>query len=1195
MNLTFTPAKKISLLLVISIFGLFSCNQKTQEQLTDSEIPAMDTSRDHEGDTFSIVAYDPNTGEIGGAGCSCFSGQIDFLSELIRDGSGNLLGGIHSQASYNASTQAFARNRMLAGDSPQEIINATVAADGGSASRQYGVVGFDNGTLTSAGFTGSTNGNWAGNITGNDPNTGMEYAIQGNILDTSTGAGKQDILNDMESAFRNSEGTLADKLMAALQGAKRVGADNRCANSGNSGRAAFVKVLRPTDPTGSPYINLSLYPNIGFVEPIDVLQCNYDTAVGNTGFFCRETLDTYPYVMDFETQAWEKEQTCNIRNAWIRTRFATPDANTGPTGASQGALYAFVESSDLGPDNFNNRAVIGSPCLVIPNGETTQISFDYHMFGSNMGSLALTVNNGSGWTSLWSRTGAQGSNWNSTVVDLSAYAGSTIKLRMDATTGNGANSDMAIDNIRVYQIGPVNCANTINSFPYTESLEGDLGDWTQATGDNGNWTENSGGTPSNNTGPSDSSYGASYIYLEASTPGGGQPATAIGANATAILEGPCFDLTTMPAAYFNFDYHMYGANTGSLTLQASSIEGVWNNIFSVSGQNVNNWIPTSINLNAYLGGNVKLRFVGLTGGGFASDIAIDSFVLSSCSGTTKTWKGSGWSTAGTPNGNNPILIDDSFSTATVNDLDGCFIEVNTGSTLTVDPDTYVNLKGNIKIDGTLLVAHTANVVQQDSDALVTNNGTINVNITTPVLQTRDFMVMGSPMTGDTRGVVFASAFLVLDHHPMDFIPYDGIPAGATNFSDDNGNFWKSYTGAINPAEGYIVRPQSGYSDPANESYNMTYQGGTLNTGTIARPAIFNGAEDNPDGTPIVFANPYASAISAADFISHNTLVNEVYFWEHLTPPTVIVPGEGLRFDMDDVSIFNGSMGTPASNDPGTSTTPNGIISTGQGFAIKSFGNGNVEFTNAMRLTSGNTTLRTQESDTRSENSLVLNVTGTRYQRRSNTGIAFNPLGTNEWDTNLDTRRLGTIISLYSHLETNDDELGIQTLGNLTNGTKVLLGFQSLIEGEDEFTISLASFMGDQLSEATIFLFDNVTGITTNLNESNYQFRSGKTKQDRRFTVLFETEEGTILGLEGFTKETIVIYPNPANNQLNIRIPNALETQSIKIIDMLGKTLLTKNRSIENHTILDITNLNTGVYFIEISINETRVVRKIIKQ
>ncbi len=159
----------------------------------------------------------------------------------------------------------------------------------------------------------------------------------------------------------------------------------------------------------------------------------------------------------------------------------------------------------------------------------------------------------------------------------------------------------------------------------------------------------------------------------------------------------------------------------------------------------------------------------------------------------------------------------------------------------------------------------------------------------------------------------------------------------------------------------------------------------------------------------------------------------------------------------------------------------------------------------------------------------------------------------------------------------------------------MLGFQSLIEGEDEFTISLASFMGDQLSEATIFLFDNVTGITTNLNESNYQFRSGKTKQDRRFTVLFETEEGTILGLEGFTKETIVIYPNPANNQLNIRIPNALETQSIKIIDMLGKTLLTKNRSIENHTILDITNLNTGVYFIEISINETRVVRKIIKQ
>ncbi len=1198
-----TPAKLFLLGTSIALgatFFLIKNNTGTAsvvpaENFTENGRTNPDTSRDSEGDTFSIVAYDKTTGQVGGAACSCvsYTNGIDFLSDLITDGTNNpdnIVGAIHSQAAYNATTQAFARNRMLAGDTPQQIIDATVASDGNSASRQYGVVGVD--SPGAAGFSGSSNGDYKNDQQGD--NALYTYSIQGNILDTSNG---QDLLDDMEAIFNSTTGSLGDKLMAALQAAKRVGGDSRCQSRGNSGRTAFIQVLSPgeTSPGLAYDVGDSVAAVADLIEPIDVLQCLYDA--GENTPFCRQTVSSFPYTMDFEQKSWEQEvATCSVNSSWIRSRFASPTGGTGPSGPSQGTLYSFVESSSVGGQGTSPRnAIIGSPCFEIPVGEITKMTFDYHMFGTSMGSLAVTVNDGSGWTSEWSESGNQGDIWNTTEIDLSAYAGSTIKIRIDATTGNGSSSDMAIDNIKIFQEGPVNCTTSINTFPYTESLESDLGDWSQASGDDGNWTENTGGTPSNNTGPSASSYGASYIYLESSDPvATGQP-TAIGFNATAILEGPCFDLTTMPAAYFNFDYHMFGATSGSLTLQASSIEGVWNNIFSVSGQNVNDWIPTSVNLSAYLGGNVRLRFVGVTGSSFTSDIAIDSFVLSSCSGITKTWKGNEWSSAGTPNGNNPILIDDAFSTATASSLDGCFIEVNTGSTLTVAPDDYLNITNDITINGTLLVAHTANVVQSNDDALVTNNGTINVNITTPVLQTRDFMVMGSPMTGDTRDGVFQDAFLVLNHHPMDFIPYDGIPAGATNFSDQNGNFWNSYSGAINPGEGYIVRPQSGYNDPANESYDMTYEGGTLNNGTITRPAIFNGAVDNPDGTPIVFANPYASAISASDFVSHNTLVNEIYFWEHLTPPSVIVPGEGLRFDMDDVSIYNGSMGTPASNDPGTSTTPNGVISTGQGFAIKSFGTGDVEFTNAMRLTSGNTTLRTSESTSRSENSLVLNLTGARYQRRSNTGIAFNPQGTAHMDPNLDTRRLGTIVSLFSHLETGDEELGIQTLGDLTNGTKVFLGFQSLIEAEDEFTISLSTFTGDQLFEASIYLYDKVTGITTNLKDNNYQFRSGKTKQDRRFTVFFETEESTILDIGDATIEPIIIYPNPAKNQLNIITPISQEVQSIKIIDVLGKTLVIKNSGIESHSVLDVSNLHTGVYFVEINNNGKSIIKRFIKQ
>jgi choice-of-anchor B domain-containing protein len=569
-------------------------------------------------------------------------------------------------------------------------------------------------------------------------------------------------------------------------------------------------------------------------------------------------------------------------------------------------------------------------------------------------------------------------------------------------------------------------------------------------------------------------------------------------------------------------------------------------------------------------------------------------------GETTVYQGGGSWSNGLPDiGSNAKISTQDYDTAVAGNgsFSACTCEIDANRTLTVGADTYIELENDIVVDGTLVVKHTGNVVQRMEDAQVIKglSAVINVELATPVLQTRDFMVMGSPMTADTRGGVFTNAFLVLDHHPLDFIPYAGVPQGATNFSDDNGNFWTSYTGTINPAEGYIVRPQSGYSDPANVSYDMTYFEGTLNSGPISRPAIFNGATPNPDGTPIIFSNPYASAISATDFISHNALVNEVYFWEHLTPPSVVVPGEGLRFDMDDVSIFNGSMGIPASNDDPITpvTTPNGIISTGQGFAIKSFGTGNVEFTNAMRLTSGNTTLRTQESNLWSENSLVLNVTASTYQRRSNTGIAFNPLGTDGLDTTLDTRRLGTIVSLYSQFETGEEELGIQTLGDLTNGTKVLLGFQSQIAAEDDYTISLITINGDEISEATIYLFDSDTGITTNLKENDYIFRSGKIKQDRRFTVLFEIAEDTF-GVENLDSQNIIIYPNPTTDILNI-LSAQQPIKQIEIYDMRGRLIQQNIDEDITTTSVDISRFETGIYFVKVFLESGSITKKFIKE
>jgi len=127
-------------------------------------------------DTFSIVAVDTVTGEIGSAGASCvgpFGGVGAFILSDVIEG----IGGIHTQAYYLAANQVNAHNKMLEGLSPQEIIDWLVANDaqGNPTIRQYGIVDLTrNGE--SAAYTGVNCDDYKNHV------TGPGYAIQGNIF-----------------------------------------------------------------------------------------------------------------------------------------------------------------------------------------------------------------------------------------------------------------------------------------------------------------------------------------------------------------------------------------------------------------------------------------------------------------------------------------------------------------------------------------------------------------------------------------------------------------------------------------------------------------------------------------------------------------------------------------------------------------------------------------------------------------------------------------------------------------------------------------------------------------------------------------------------------------------------------------------------------------------------------------------------
>ena len=246
--------------------------------------------------TFSIVAVDTITGEIGSAGATCGDSIIwpgtagaYIISDILPG-----VGAIHTQALWIASNQVNARIQMQQGSSPNQIISWLVAHDvqNNPQSRQYGIVDYQNGSSQSAAFTGTSCYDYKNHILG--PN----YSIQGNIL-----LGQQ-ILDSMEYYFLNTSGCLPEKLMAAMNGAKVVGADTRCMVEGTSSLSAFLRMALPTDSYNNLFLDINVAGTAPNVEPIDILKTKYNLwknshvsycdSVSNSKITTRKEIEIHP-------------------------------------------------------------------------------------------------------------------------------------------------------------------------------------------------------------------------------------------------------------------------------------------------------------------------------------------------------------------------------------------------------------------------------------------------------------------------------------------------------------------------------------------------------------------------------------------------------------------------------------------------------------------------------------------------------------------------------------------------------------------------------------------------------------------------------------------------------------------------------------------------------------------------------------
>jgi uncharacterized Ntn-hydrolase superfamily protein len=166
--------------------------------------------------TFSILGYDPATGEVGGA----------VQSRVFSVGNGVLwaeadVGIVTTQAIVDVSYGPKGLALLRAGMKPEAIVRALLDSDTDpgyrgrpwpKAGRQFAVMDAQGAYAVHTGPEASA---WAGH------KTGKYCTAQGNIL-----AGEA-VVNDMVTAFEKTEGHLSQRLMAALDAGQAAGGDTR--------------------------------------------------------------------------------------------------------------------------------------------------------------------------------------------------------------------------------------------------------------------------------------------------------------------------------------------------------------------------------------------------------------------------------------------------------------------------------------------------------------------------------------------------------------------------------------------------------------------------------------------------------------------------------------------------------------------------------------------------------------------------------------------------------------------------------------------------------------------------------------------------------------------------------------------------------------------------------------------------------
>jgi hypothetical protein len=527
-----------------------------------------------------------------------------------------------------------------------------------------------------------------------------------------------------------------------------------------------------------------------------------------------------------------------------------------------------------------------------------------------------------------------------------------------------------------------------------------------------------------------------------------------------------------------------------------------------------------------------------------------------------TWNGTAWSNTTGPDADIEAVIAGVYSTAANGAFTAKKVTVNSGS-LTVNSGnsiTVVNELVNNLTAAEVVVENNGNLIQT---ADVDNTGAVTVKRNSSLLKRLDYTLWSSPVVGQN----------LLNFSPQTISNRFYLYNSTTNFYESVSN---PAATSFEAGKGVLIRVPNNHPSvtptswagqfvgvPHNGNYNVTLQDDVAGE-------RFN-----------LVGNPYPSPISALSFIENannsGSITGTLYFWRKTNGsanPSYCTWTSG---------------GFVTNNDPQTFDL-NDVIQTGQAFFVEATGtNDQLLFTNEMRAdNNANQFFRNAQTTTAVERNRVWLNASNDAGAFSQTMIGYMTNASNGLDIQIDGKYINDGEIAFTSL-LDAAPMAIQGRALPFDAADVVpMRFKATTAGT--YTIAIDHVDGLFANGQTVFLRDNVTGVTHNLSDGAYTFAVEAGTFDSRFEVVYQSTLGTDTPV--LTRNQVVVYATEAGA---ITVHSGTVVMSaVKVFDIRGRLLTESNNINASQTTLAVNTTNEVLLVQITAVSGETITKKFVK-